>query len=135
MIKRLALLAVVTGTIAACDEASTEPATPTSISAARVSTPLSAPELPGLACPANSPADQITAVLNRINGSNLSVEVQAQITESLQQALTALANRDLTAAATALQSALETLAASRAPQPVKDAVTALLDCVLSRLSA
>jgi hypothetical protein len=73
-------------------------------------------------------------VLNRINGSNLSADVKAQITASLQQALAALGDRDLTAAATALQSAIETLEASGAPQPVKDAVSTLLNCVLSQLS-
>jgi hypothetical protein len=137
MIKRLALLALVPGALAACNDNATEPAAPMSFSAAatRVTTPLSAPELPTLACPTSSPADQITAVVARISASNLSADVKAQITESLQHALTALSNRDLTAAATALQSALTTLGASRAPQPVKDAVSTLLNCLITQLSA
>jgi len=136
MIKRFALLAFATGALAACNDTSTEPAEPVSLSTtARLTTSLATPALPNLACPANSPTDQITGVLNRINGSNLSADAKARITESLQQALTALSNRDLTAAATALHSAIETLEGSRAPQPVKDAVSTLLNCALSQLSA
>jgi hypothetical protein len=134
MINRLALLVLVVTTLAACNDTSTEPAESISLSGAKVTSLRAAPVLPNSACPANSPTDRIDGVLNRINGSNLSADVKAQITESLQQALTALGNRDLTAAATALQSAIETLAASDAPQPVKDAVSALLNCVLSQLS-
>lgn len=136
MIKRLTLLAIVAGALAACSDNATEPATPTSFSAARsVTTPLAAPQLPTLACPSSSPTDQITQVLDRINGSNLSADVKTQITASLQHALTALSNRDLTAAASAVQSALTTLGASRVPQPVKDAVSTLLNCVLTQLTA
>jgi hypothetical protein len=136
MIKRLGLLALVAGTLAACNETTTEPATLASFSAAtRATTPLSAPALPTLACPATSSSDQISTVLDRISASNLSATVKAQITASVQHALTALSDRDLTAAVTALQSALATLEASNAPQPVKDAVTALLNCLITQLSA
>ena len=136
MIKRLALLALVAGALAACNDSATEPAMPTSLSTAtRVTTPVASPGLPTLACPTSSPTDEITEVLARISASNLSANVKAQISESLQQALTALGNRDLTAAATALQSALTIVDASRAPQPVKDAVSALLNCLLAQLSA
>jgi hypothetical protein len=135
MIKHLALLAFAATTLAACNDTSTEPADPVLLgAAARVTSVRAAPELSSSACPVNDPTDRITAVLNRINGSNLSADVKAQITESLQQALAALGDRDLTAAATALQSAIETLEASGAPQPVKDAVSTLLNCVLSQLS-
>jgi hypothetical protein len=134
MINRLGLLAFAATALAACNNTSTEPPDSVSLIATTVTSLRATPVLPNSACPANSPADRITGVLDRINGSNLSADVKAQITESLQQALTALSNRDLTAAATALQSAIETLEASGAPEPVKDAVSTLLNCVLSQLS-
>jgi hypothetical protein len=91
--------------------------------------------VPTFSCSAVSPTDQITQVLASISASNLSADVKATITESLQAALTALGNRDLTAAASAVQSAIAQVEASRAPQPVKDRLVDVLSCVLSQITA
>lgn len=136
MTKRLALLALVAGALAACNENAAEPTPPMPLSAAtKVATPLAPSELPTQACPTNSPSAQIGQVLAYIAASNLSEAMKAQITESLQAALTALEGRDLSSAVSALESATALVDNSRAPQPVKDSIVELLTCVLSQLSA
>jgi hypothetical protein len=136
MIRRLAFAAVVAGGLLACNDSGTEP---TQVPAAALSAKLTS--LPGdvvvptFSCSAVSPTDQITQVLATISASNLSADVKATITESLQAALTALGDRDLTAAASAVQSAIGQVEASRAPQPVKDRLVDVLSCVLSQITA
>jgi hypothetical protein len=136
MIRRLALAAVVAGGLVACNDSGTEPTQiPPAALAVKVTSRPADAVVPTFSCWAASPADQITQVLARVTASNLSADVKATITESLQAALTALANRDLTAAASAVQSALAQVEGSSAPQAVKDRLADVLGCVLSHLTA
>lgn len=136
MIRRLALAAVVAGGLVACNDSGTEPTqVPPAALAAKVTSLPAQAVVPTFSCWAASPVDQITQVLARVTASNLSADVKATITESLQAALTALANRDLTTAASAVESAVAQVEGSSAPQAVKDRLVDVLGCVLSRLTA
>jgi hypothetical protein len=127
--RRLALCILIASGVAACENTSTEPA-----SNSTIAKPASTPQALQ-ACPTTSPKTQIALILARVNSSNLPATVKAKITAALQRALTALNNRNLTGATSAIQSAIATLEASRAPQPVKTEIVRRLNCVLARLSA